>query len=404
MAQPAMNRPLPQSGSRPPATEQGLLGWLRKNLLNTWFNALLTVISLLLIYRLGGGIVGWVLTKAKWDVIDVNLRNFMVGSYPAEQLWRVWAVIALISLLTGLSWAAYGRLRRASAITVGVAVLALQLLPIQPVSRIWLGVVLALIFGGYALAATRGQAIRKWVVLAWAVFPWIAFTLIRGTVIGTFLPIVGTTHWNGLLLTVMLAAMGIVLCFPLGVMLALGRQSALPVVRLVCVAYIELIRAVPLVVWLFMGSLMVPLFLPEGMRPDNIIRALIVITLFSAAYMAENVRGGLQAVPRGQMEAATALGLPGWQVALFIRLPQALRMVIPAMVGQFIGLLKDTTLVAIVSLNELYGIGTATLAQPFFRDRYFEVFVFIGLLFFILCYSLATASRHLEKVLGVGER
>lgn len=404
MAQSAVQRPLPQPDSRPPVTEQGLVGWLRKNLFNNWFSTLLTVVSLLLIYRMGGGMAKWAFTQAKWDVIDVNLRNYMVGSYLPDQLWRVWAVIGLISLLAGLSWAAYGRLRRSSAISVVVAMLMLQLLPIQPVSRIWLGVALALIFGGYALAANRAQVVRKWMIGAWVLFPWIALTLIRGTVVGNFLPIVGTTHWNGLLLTVMLAAMGIVLCFPLGVLLALGRQSALPVVRLVCVAYIELIRAVPLVVWLFMGSLMVPLFLPEGMRPDNIIRALIVITLFSAAYMAENVRGGLQAVPRGQMEAATALGLPGWQVALFIRLPQALRMVIPAMVGQFIGLLKDTTLVAIVSLNELYGIGTSSLAQPFFRDRYFEVFVFIGLIFFLLCYSLATASRHLEKALGVGER
>jgi general L-amino acid transport system permease protein len=195
-----------------------------------------------------------------------------------------------------------------------------------------------------------------------------------------------------------------VLSFPFGVLLALGRRSELPAVRLLSTTYIELVRGVPLVTILFMADVMLPLFLPGELRIDRVARAMGGITLFSAAYVAENVRGGLQAIPSGQVEAAQALGLRGWHTNLFIVLPQALRSVIPANVGLFISLLKDTTLVAIIGLSELLGIGQAVLAQPDSLGAHLEVFAFVGIIFFVLCYAMSQASYRLEAAMGVGTR
>jgi general L-amino acid transport system permease protein len=215
---------------------------------------------------------------------------------------------------------------------------------------------------------------------------------------------VTSTLWGGLLLTVLLAAVGIVLSFPLGVLLALGRRSSLPAARLLSTAYIELIRGVPLVTILFMADIMLPLLLPGEWRIDRVARAMGGITLFSAAYVAENVRGGLQSIPSGQIEAARALGLGSVQMNLYIVLPQALRAVIPANVGLFISLLKDTTLVTIVGLLELLGIGRAILAQPESLGAHLEVYAFIAAAFFLLCYAMSQASYRLERALGVGVR
>ena len=198
--------------------------------------------------------------------------------------------------------------------------------------------------------------------------------------------------------------MGILLSFPLGVLLALGRRSQLPMVRILSTGYIEVIRGVPLVTILFMADIILPLFLPGEWRLDRVARAMGGVTLFSAAYVAENVRGGLQAIPTGQIEAAQALGLSTTQTNLYIVLPQALRSVIPANVGLFISLLKDTTLVTIVGLSELLGIGGAVLAQSESFGAYLEVYVFIAGVFFVLCYAMSQASYRLERQLGVGTR
>ena len=231
----------------------------------------------------------------------------------------------------------------------------------------------------------------------------IAVVLLQG-IRGLPLPIVTSNLWGGLLLTFLLAIVGILLSFPFGVLLALGRRSSLPAVRILSTAYIELIRGVPLVTILFMAAVMLPLFLPSNVRIDQVLRAMVGITLFSAAYVAENVRGGLQAIPLGQVEAAHAIGLNTFQTNRFIVLPQALRAVIPANVGLFISLLKDTTLVTIVGLLELLGIGRAVLAQPQWFGAQLEVYVFIAAVFFILCYTMSQASYRLETALGVGTR
>jgi len=235
------------------------------------------------------------------------------------------------------------------------------------------------------------QRISSWLLGA---LPFVMFILAYG--IGGVLPITDTRRWGGLLLTIMLTMVGIIASFPLGVLLALGRRSKLPVVSTVSTLYIEFVRGVPLITVLFMAQLLVPLVNPALAEVDNVFRAMVGITLFSAAYLAENVRGGLQAIPHGQEEAAKAVGLAGWQITLFITLPQALRYVIPALVGQFISLFKDTSLVAIVGLIDLTGITQATVAQTEFLGLRREGYLFIGIIYFVFSYVMAAISRRLE--------
>jgi His/Glu/Gln/Arg/opine family amino acid ABC transporter permease subunit len=233
---------------------------------------------------------------------------------------------------------------------------------------------------------------------AWllAATPVLMFGLIYGIGVGP-LPITDTRLWGGLMLTIMLTMVGIIASFPLGVALALGRRSSLPVVSAACTIYIEVVRGVPLITVLFMAQLLVPLVNPALAEVDNVFRAMIGIFLFSAAYLAENVRGGLQSVPPGQEEAAKALGMPGWQVTAFITLPQALRAVIPALVGQFISLFKDTSLVAIVGLIDLTGIAGSVVAQTEFLGLRREVFLFITLVYFVFSFAMAYVSRRIEE-------
>ncbi|MEM9265418.1 MAG: amino acid ABC transporter permease [Cyanobacteria bacterium P01_F01_bin.13] len=223
-------------------------------------------------------------------------------------------------------------------------------------------------------------------------------SLLGGGVLG-FKPI-GTNNWGGLTLTLFLAITGIALCFPIGVLMALGRRSNLPIIKGLSIAYIELIRGVPLISILFMGQVMIPLFLPEGVRPDNIVRAIVGLTLFSSAYLAENVRAGLQAIPRGQAEAAASLGLNNPLTLALIVLPQALKTAIPAIVGQFISLFQDTTLLGIVGLVELLGISNSILANPKYLGDYAEVYLFIAILYWFFCYAMSLGSRRIEQALN----
>ena len=202
---------------------------------------------------------------------------------------------------------------------------------------------------------------------------------------------------SGLMLTIPVALVSIILCFPFGVLLALGRQSKLPVIHWLSVAYIELIRGFPLIGILFMAQVMLPLVLPADVRPDRVVRAIAGFTIFSAAYLAENVRGGLQSIPRGQVEAAKALGLNPVYTLAFIILPQALKAVIPSMVGQFISLFKDTSLLAIVGLTDLLGISQSIIANPKYLGRYQEVYLFVAVIYFLCCYAMSFASRKLES-------
>ncbi len=389
----------------PPSTSVDPVTWLRRNLFSSVISSVVTLLVAALLVWVAITVGRWAVEEARWDVVTRNLRLFLIGQYPADQAWRLWASLLLLSVLAGVSAGTFGHTIRVLAVSISaiqaLLAAAMAVSPVGPLITIGMLANAALVWAGMVVGYRRSIP-RRAIVAAWLISIVVIFLLISGA--ATPIPDVSSNVWGGLLLTILLAVVGIILSFPLGVLLALGRRSSLPAVRLVSTAYIELIRGVPLVTILFMADIMLPFFLPGEVRIDRVMRAMGGITLFSAAYVAENVRGGLQAIPTGQIEAADALGLRGWQTNLYIVLPQALRSVIPANVGLFISLLKDTTLVAIIGLAELLGIGQSILAQPDSLGAHLEVFAFVGVIFFVLCYAMSQASYRLERQLGVGTR
>ena len=390
----------------PPRSVVGPVAWLRANLFSGPISSLMTILVGAGLVWLALGLGTWALTEARWEVVSNNLRLFLIGRYPGDESWRIWLAMAILSVLSGMSGGAFGATARVLAVTLSVIQLMIAALLVpSPI-----GFMAVAAYAANAAAVWVAMAItmrtgvpRRPLTIAWLVSLPVTFYLVAGFS-GTPLASVSTNAWGGLMLTVLLATVGIVLSFPLGVALALGRRSELPALRMLSTGYIELIRGVPLVTILFMADIILPLFLPGEWRLDRIARAMGGITLFSAAYVAENVRGGLQAIPSGQIEAARALGLSGLQTNRFIVLPQALRSVIPANVGLFISLLKDTTLVTVIGLLELLGIGGAVLAQSESFGANMEVYAFIAAVFFVLCYAMSQASYRLERRLGVGTR
>jgi general L-amino acid transport system permease protein len=399
--------------SRPPAG-LGLAHWLKKNLFSTWYNAILTVLSLIIVLVAVRGIFTWVVFVADWEPVAQSLKLFAVGLFPVEEVWRIGVILVMVSFLAGLSWGVWGGVVRTFAVAVGSGFLLVVVLPfdLYPPNNDPLDLLLRLGFLILPLLIVAGllltRAVRasgRLVLILWLVSFVLAIILLTGFSGSELLPRVEPSLWGGLLLTFLLALVGIVASFPIGVVLALGRQSSLPVLKVFCTMFIEMVRGVPLVTILFMASIILPLFLPEEIRIDRVLRAMIGMTLFAAAYMAENIRGGLQAIPQGQYEAAKAVGLTGVQTTTFIVLPQALRLVIPAIVGQFIALFMDTTLAIIVGLLELLAVGKAVLqTNPEWLLKDKEVYLFIAVVFWIFTYSMSYASRRLEVALGVGER
>ena len=395
-----MEERAPNQVLKPPTESKSILRWLQDNLFNTWYNALFTALAVGFLYVFFKGILTWAFTEANWSVIPANLQIFLVGAYPRAEIWRIWVVIYTLSVLAGLSAGIWGGLALRLALVVGglgggIGVI-LAFFPIALWNRLGLlgGVVLLV---GSLFLGRSSKGLRPWVLGGWLLsFPWTMIWLHGFGGLAT----VFTSNWGGLLLTLILAAVGIVVSFPLGVLLALGRRSSLPAIKWVSTAYIETVRGVPLVTILFMAQIMVPIFLPD-FRIDKILRAMIGITLFSAAYMAENVRGGLQAIPRGQYEAAQALGLNYPLMMWLIILPQALRSVIPAIVGQFISLFKDTSLVAVIGLLDLLGIAKTVIANPDWLGLQAEVYLFAAVVYFVFSYSMSYISQKIEAALGV---
>ena len=386
----------------PPATESPTpWNWARKNLFSTWYNSILTVVCLIVAFQTIKGIIVWATTKAQWRVLEANLPLFFAGRFPSESYWRLWIVAAIIALLGGLTWGNIQREERLwnppLLIILGAAVVGAVISPIDLTSRLYLLGIIIAATASYVIARQINPKILGWMPAIWALsFPVILW-LIKG---GLGLTEVSTNDWGGLVLTLFLAVISIVLSFPLGVLLALGRQSSLPVVKLFSTLYIEIVRGLPLIGILFLGQVMLQLFLPpEYPKLDRVIRAIAGLTLFSAAYLAENVRGGLQAVPRGQIEAARSIGLNTPLLTILIVLPQALRTVIPAIGGQFIGLFMDTSLLSLFGMLELIGISRAVLANPSYIGRYAEVYIFVGIIYWVFCYSMSLASRKIEKSL-----
>src|SRR3954451_8182757 len=362
---------LPLVPERPPQRTHGIIAWLKANLFNSVFNTILTLLALYFLAMAIPAAIRWAFIDAVWSApngqacrgssgeegacwafIHEKLRFILFGRFPYDEQWR-----PLIAVL----------------IFIGMIVESCD-------RRMWGGRLGLVWVGGLAIVG----------VLMW------------GGMLG--MSYVDTTLWSGLPLTLILATVGMVFAFPLGILLALGRRSQLPAVRAICVGYIELVRGVPLITVLFMGSVIVPLFLPSGMTIDKLLRAQVAIILFTAAYLAEVVRGGLQAMPKGQLEAADALGLGYWQRTRLIVLPQALAMVIPPLVNSFIGTFKDTSLVIIIGLFDLLGTVNAALADAAWQGFSTEAYVFTAAIYFCFCFFMSRYSQMLEREFNRGRQ
>jgi general L-amino acid transport system permease protein len=396
---------LKQEYIRPPQPP-GFLKWIQDNLFSSVFNSILTVLLVPVVFYLLYAIMNWVLVGADWQAVTKFPLLYTVGQYPREELWRVGVIVSGLIFFLGMSWGRWGGLIRSISIAIGLLFLIFAILPVQHPEldlnmRLYLGSNVLITLLGYLIGSKTGIK-NAYIISGLFIVPVIGIVLLAGFESSEFIPSVSTTLWGGLLVTFLLAAGGIVLSFPLGVALAFGRRSSLPVVSAFSTVFIEMIRGVPLVTILFMFSFVMALFLPAESRIDRLVRALMAVTVFSAAYAAENVRGGLQSVPLGQIEAAKALGMGNFKTTLFIVLPQALRAVLPAIVGQFIALFKDTTLVVIIGINDFLGIGRSIInSDPLFVQLRTEVYIFMAVVYWIASFLMSAASRRIETALGI---
>ncbi|OWJ59878.1 amino acid ABC transporter permease [Inquilinus limosus] len=371
--------------SPPPGSTTGPIAWVRHNLFSTWYNIVLTVLIAYLAITLIPPFIQWALIDAVWG--------------PATPDQTPQEVVNACRAAAGACWGFVNEKYR------------LIFFGLYPFGEEWRPIIAMLMLIGLAVASTMRRFWGKRLIVAWVVVIVAAISLMYGAVpLGFFeipipgLSLVETRNWGGLPLTLGLSMIGMALAFPLSVLLALGRRSNMPAIRTLCVTYIELIRGVPLITVLFMASVMFPLFLPEGWNFNYLLRAQVAIILFTAAYLAEVVRGGLQAIPKGQFEAADSLGLGYWQKQRMIILPQALRVSIPALVNTFIGSFMDTTLVIMVSLFDLLGAARLGLSDPIWGPFYKEAYLFVALLFFVFCFAMSRYSQRLETYLNRGTR
>lgn len=358
----------PSPSLPPPVNSVGPVAWVKQNLFSTPFNTILTLLSIYILYLLVTPVISWGVINATWSgdskaectaggacwaFIRVRFDQFMYGRYPIEEYWRINLSAIMLIVLVGM----------------------------------------------YAVKAVNKTLLTATILL---VYPIVAYILFAGDLLG--LQKVETELWGGLFLTILLGIIGIIASFPLGVLLALGRRSNMPIVKSVCIIFIETVRAVPLITILFMASVMIPLFLPDGLNFNKLLRVLIGITLFSAAYMAEVIRGGLQAIPKGQYEAADAMGLTYWQSMILVILPQALKLVIPGIVNTFIGLFKDTTLVYIVGMFDLLGMIQLASHSPNWLGTTIEGYAFSGFLYWAICFAMSRYSMAVERRLETGHK
>jgi general L-amino acid transport system permease protein len=414
----AANPSQPVPSMSPPRAEVGIFGWAQHNLFGNWHNSALTLISAtLLTLALWFGLK-WIVVGADWTVI-VNLGGrLVIGQYNTEAacpdmncFWRPQASLLMVTLLLGMAWSvAKGGVARRIALVVGITSSAFALLPYSMDTmgldvRLLLVANLPALLLGWALGRYTPLGAARWLAIMAVGAFLLTLVLLRGLPGAPALQPVSVIYWGGLMLNLLLAVGGITISLPIGIALALGRRSNLPVIKALCVVFIEVFRGVPLITLLFMSQTLVPLAFPEDFPQNSLFRAGVVITLFSAAYMAENIRGGLQSLHPGQTEAARALGLASWQTTMLIELPQAIRNVIPAIVGQFIGLFKDTSLVYIIGMLDIVEIGRAfILGNVEYRASARELFVFMAVVFWIFTYGMSYVSGRIEKHLGVGKR
>jgi general L-amino acid transport system permease protein len=377
--------------------------WVHRNLFSTWYNGALTIVSGAVVLFFGYHLLRFLFVTADWAVFKGSLRVYMVGRFPQDQLWRVWTVVFFLAGLVGLSHGALVREARTRAGRIAYAVMAvlsvalLVYLVDSPLVLALVAATVALYFAGSAIGRRLGSRLHRILLVAWLLaFPVVVVLLSFGDV--------STEQWGGLMLNVIVAVAVISLSFPLGILLALGRRSSLPVVSWFCVGFIELIRGVPLLTLLIFGRFVLILLMPPGLTFAQVVRAIFMFTLFSSAYVAEIVRGGLQGVPEGQYEAAKALGLSTPRTMALVALPQALRSTIPPMIGHFISVFKDTSLLAALSFSEL--LFTARRASQAFEfvGHQTEALLPAAFLFWVIAFSMSRWSQRVETRLGVGER
>jgi len=342
-----------------------ILDSFNKNVNSTTFNSILTLLIIFILFKYTPQLLNWLFFDADfagttkdectsegacWIFVKVWFRRFMYGLYPNPEQWRINTAFILLFLLIGSSFFAPKKLKKY--------------------------IILFMLF----------------------IYPFIGIKLISGGIFG--LKLIQSGLWGGLSLTLIISAFSLILCFPIGMFLALGRRSALPVIQYSSLGFIELWRGVPLITILFMSAVMFPMFLPDGTYMDKLMRVIIAITLFEAAYMAEVIRGGLQALPRGQYDAAKSLGMGYWKMHLFVILPQALKLVIPGIANTFLALVKDTPLIFVVGLLELTGMIGLAKTNPKWLGMAIEGYVFAGLVFWVICYAMSRYSQRLEKRLS----
>lgn len=412
----------------PPVTERGILKWLKTNLFNTWYNSIATIIGLYLLYLVIPPTFDWVWGSATWEAssnkdcrageggacwgfIKARFVLFMYGFYEAESLWRpnlagllliFLGIPVLVPKIPGTRVFAIFLifLYPWLALSLLVGPIKITLFSDPTFLVLWSILILALLFFG-----VRGMQANDLVKRGFGFGSAYAAVVLVFLNWGLGLPEVDTTKFGGLLLTLVLALTSIVVSLPLGILLALGRRAeSLPIVMYLCIAFIELFRAVPLITVLFMAVNMIPLFLPQGYSFDNVVMALIALTLFFGAYLAEVVRGGLQAIPKGQFEAASSIGLNYYKSTRLIVLPQALKIVIPGIVNTFIAMTKDTSLVMIIGLFDILMITKSSITDAKWLGLEWEGYAFVGLLFWILCFSMSRYSQWLEKRLDTDRR
>ena len=435
----------PKPARPAPRQTVGVIGWLRANLFSGPANTLLTLVGAYLAWLVISAVADWAIFNAVWEAenrrecldrvgragacwpgVFAWFDNLIYGLYPKDQVWRI---------------------------NVGFLVLVLWVVPLwleRVRSKVAIGLTAVLLYPFLAsyffLGGEKGLIWSALIALGLAAFVWVWATALverrTGFTLGElvlkragaldadprhqrrvltytgaagwlvayalvwlwYLPEVGTHQWGGLFLTLVISGIGMTFSLPAGVLLALGRRSSLPVIRLACTTFIELFRSVPLITILFMFTTMLPLFLPVGVEVNQLLRAIVAVCCFAAAYMAEVVRGGLQAIPRGQYEAAAAMGLGFWQTTRLIVLPQALKVMIPAIVSTFIGLFKDTTLVSIIGLFDLLNMARAIGEDTNWLGLFIEPFFAVTLIYFVFCFAMSQYSINLERRLDTGQR
>lgn len=423
------------SEQTPPVTSVGVIGWMRENLFSSWFNTLLTIVGVTFVYLVLSAILPWIFTPtltlnslnecrvilkeagreghlagACWGVISDRWVQLLFGFYPDHLYWR--PILAFILLIVALAPVLF------SAQVPRQLIYVTALYPFAMPWLLWggtiwtpLGALAGFVIGYvvYKAVETAGGALLGLILSVLAAVVWWLFLVgpVAGalhSVIPVGLEPVESRNFGGFMLSITIGVVAIGFSLPIGICLALGRQSDLLIVKLLCVGFIEFIRGVPLITLLFVASTLLNIFMPPGTDFDIILRVIIMATLFASAYQAETIRGGLAALPKGQYEGADSLGLDYWQAQRLIIMPQALKISIPGIVGNFIGLFKDTTLVSIIGLLDPVGLSNAIRADADWNGIVWELYGFIALLFWIFCFGMSRYSQYLERRLQTGHR